>query len=117
MKAVLISIFIFVLSLNIAKAATPFEVAKKELIVEHSIVKISLLAATAFTLLAISLYLKIRLKEKSGSNVQKIKVIIKTSLKQGQKPLSITRRLTQIYPPQEVREAMRQTIQELAEKD
>lgn len=121
MKPVLICVFLLVISLSIAlsiaEAVTPFELAKKESMVKRNIVKIGLLTAAAFILLAISIYIKTKLKEKSESNVQKIKAIIKTSLKQGQKPLSITSRLTQIYPPQDVREAIQQTLQELMEKD
>ena len=118
MKASLILLILFlVISLHLAEASTLFEGVKKASAIKSNIVKIVLLTGAAFLLLGSILYIRIKVKERSESNVQKIKVLIIAGLKQGQKPLAITRRLTQIYPSHEVREALHQTLRELAEKE
>ena len=117
MKAVWVCTLLLVLLSAWVLAASPFEIVKKESKIEQNIFKISLLTLAAFIILALSIYLKIKLKEKSENNVQKIKAVIRASLQQGKKPLAITRQLTQVYPPQEIKEAMQQALQDLIEKE
>lgn len=108
----LIMILLLINSINLTGfAVSDNEINKKQEQILDNIRNISFLLLIILILIAIIILLK-KYYPKDQSNKKKIKSIISSRLKQGKGPLSIITELNKSYEHEEIKEALREILQE-----